>query len=359
MKLFFCTLFDSNYLDKALVMYDSLVKKCKSFDLFVLAMDNRCYEVLTDLGYVNVDVIKYEDFEDDDLKKAKIERSQAELCWTCTAKLVKYIFAKYEIPFCTYIDADMQFYADPSELVLEMMNANCSVQLIEHNFRKFQKKHNEKYAGRFCVEFNTFVNNTYGLKAIESWEADCLQSCKFKEKDAVLGDQVYIQDWPKRFPFTNVSTNQGAGVAPWNVNKFIYKRDGDNIRIIDRESFNEYTLIFFHFQNLRFLDSDNVACCKVEKGREREVRELYEDYIKQIISKKKLLKEIYGIEVLIKTHPAEVSINRHGSDTKMERISAKMMRILNQSFDDMLFAIVNSIKTRNYHELIISTNDID
>ena len=36
----YCTLFDSNYLDKGLVMYDSLVNSSCKFILYILCMDD-------------------------------------------------------------------------------------------------------------------------------------------------------------------------------------------------------------------------------------------------------------------------------------------------------------------------------
>ena len=42
----YCTLFDSNYLDKGLVLYHSLCACEPDFRLYVFAFDERCREVL-------------------------------------------------------------------------------------------------------------------------------------------------------------------------------------------------------------------------------------------------------------------------------------------------------------------------
>ena len=47
--MIFCTLFDSNYLDKGLVLLDSLKRLNIDFKLYVLAMNDKCYEVLSDV----------------------------------------------------------------------------------------------------------------------------------------------------------------------------------------------------------------------------------------------------------------------------------------------------------------------
>ena len=42
----FCTLFDSNYLDKGLVLYDSMCKYIGDFKLYVFAFDQKCYDII-------------------------------------------------------------------------------------------------------------------------------------------------------------------------------------------------------------------------------------------------------------------------------------------------------------------------
>ena len=41
----FCTLFDSNYIDRALVMYQSLEAVLDDFKLYVIAFDLKCEQI--------------------------------------------------------------------------------------------------------------------------------------------------------------------------------------------------------------------------------------------------------------------------------------------------------------------------
>ena len=104
-----CTLYNSLYLDKGLVLYDSLCECAKDFKLYVLCMDDKCYEVLTDLHQEHHIPIRLSDFErgDDSLLKAKANRSAGEYCWTCSSSFIRYILNKYNEPICTYIDSDI------------------------------------------------------------------------------------------------------------------------------------------------------------------------------------------------------------------------------------------------------------
>lgn len=45
--LTFCTLFDSNYIDKGIVLQRSMESVIPNYKLYILAMDDRCYEILS------------------------------------------------------------------------------------------------------------------------------------------------------------------------------------------------------------------------------------------------------------------------------------------------------------------------
>ena len=50
----FCTLFDSNYLSRALVMYHSLEKTGENFKLYAVCFDDLSYQILIKLNLSNV-----------------------------------------------------------------------------------------------------------------------------------------------------------------------------------------------------------------------------------------------------------------------------------------------------------------
>ena len=62
--LTFCTLFDSNYLDKGLALYASMKKCMENFKLYILAMDEKCCEILSNMKLLNVVVISQKEFEE-------------------------------------------------------------------------------------------------------------------------------------------------------------------------------------------------------------------------------------------------------------------------------------------------------
>ena len=134
MKINFCTLFNSSYLSRGMVMYDSLLKNCDDFHLYIFAFDDLTYKYLTSQKLEHITVISLNEFEDEELLKIKPTRSAAEYCWTCTASTILYSIKKFQLSNCTYIDADLLFYSNPKVLIEEM--GNDSVLITEHRYSK-------------------------------------------------------------------------------------------------------------------------------------------------------------------------------------------------------------------------------
>lgn len=362
MKLYMCTLFDSNYLDKGLVLHESLEKNCQSYELYILPMDKKCGDVLQDMNLNNVILIDYEDFEDNELKSIKKERSRAEFCWTCTAKEIKYVLKRYKVPFCTYIDSDLYFYEDPSVLIEEMNRDGDDVQIVRHNFQRFEAKDNEKSAGTYCVEFNTFNNNENGRRVLDKWERECVADCSYGKSKNVMGDQKYLQSWPQEYDFVNVTQNQGAGVAPWNVNKFRYTEKQDKYVITDKETKKEYRLIFYHFQNIVYIDDDYISCCLVDRELIPEVKRIYENYLRSIIRTKKMLKEKYEIDSRIRIHPADQAKEDYKKEVFLQRLKNTLKKGMVESLRNFIYGkyrvVIHHVYYSKRKEMIIKTGDI-
>ena len=71
-KYVLCTLFNSVYMDKGIVLYHSLSEVTSDFILYVLCMDDKCYEVLSDLKYEHLMPIRLTDFENEKLCLSRI-----------------------------------------------------------------------------------------------------------------------------------------------------------------------------------------------------------------------------------------------------------------------------------------------
>lgn len=314
MSMFFCTLFDTKYMDKGLALYNSLEKECSSFRLFILPMDERCGEILEDMQLKSATVIDFKDFMNDSLEEARNNRSAGEFCWTCTPFLVDYCLNKYDINMVTYVDSDIYFYSDPQVLIDEMLSDNASVQILRHNFMQREYKEYVKMSGEYCVQFNTFLNNSDSREVLKKWKEDCISCCSYSGVEGVLGDQKYLEEWPDRYTCINISKNLGAGIAPWNTARFRYfeKQNGKKY-ICDFETKKEYPVIFFHFQSLIQVENGKYYCCKARRSQIGKLRPIYRDYIFSLIDINSFLFEKYNVKNNIRIHP--VIQERTGEDS--------------------------------------------
>ena len=101
MKTILCTLFNHYYLDKGLVLYDSLKDVSKDFKLYILCMDDRCYDIFIAINYPEIIPIKLSEFEDKEMIEAKGNRTFGEYCWTCSSSFILYVLETFKEPICT------------------------------------------------------------------------------------------------------------------------------------------------------------------------------------------------------------------------------------------------------------------
>lgn len=260
----YCTLFDSNYLTRGLAMYESLKQHSSPFHLYIFAFDDRSYKLLKKLDLAYVSVISLQEFEDIELLKVKNERSASEYCWTCTPSIIKYSLEKFELKSCTYLDADLYFFADPSVLIEEM--GNDSVLITEHRYTPLYNQ--SATSGIYCVQFMTFKNDTNGIIVLNWWQHACLDWCYARFEDGKFGDQKYLDDWTMRFEGIHVLHHLGGGVAPWNIQQYDLTNP-------------DFEVIFYHFHNLKFLKNDKIELGNYELNNTT-LNLLYRPYIRHL-----------------------------------------------------------------------------
>jgi len=290
----FCTLFDSNYSSRGLTLYHSLERVCDDFHLYIFAFDDRSFSVLKKLDLQHATIISLQEFEDTELLRIKPTRSRAEYCWTSTSSTILYVLEKYHVDMCTYLDADMMFFESPIALFDEM--GNNSVMITEHRYSRRYNK--EALSGKYCVQFVTFKNDERGLQALRWWRDRCIEWCYARFEDGKFGDQKYLDDWTTRFTGIHELHHLGGGMAAWNVQQYdVFEKNG-KLFGKERTGGNEFSVIFYHFHYLRFLNQD-----RIELGRrllsDEVLRLLYVPYLKEL---QKAKNEISAIDSSFDSH---------------------------------------------------------
>lgn len=288
MKQVFCTLFNSFYLPRGLLLYRSLENTGTDFHLYIFAFDEKAFQLLKKLNLRFATIISLQDFEDDKLKTVKPDRTLAEYCWTCTPATIVYVIEKFNEPACTYLDADMYFYQNP-EVLFEEMGSN-SVLLTEHRFPpKFNRS---TLAGRFCVQFITFKNNSEGLNALYWWRDRCLEWCYNRYEDGKFGDQKYLDDWETRFESVHVLKHLGGGLAPWNAEQYsVVNRSGNKIFLSEKSSEKKFEAVFYHFHHVRFFKGGLVDLGWRYPGKSI-IIQIYAPYILELMQTEAELKKL-------------------------------------------------------------------
>ncbi len=286
----FCTLFDSNYLSRGLAMYRSLEKCSSDFHLYIYAFDDKCFEVLSGLSLKKVTIISLKEFEDDELLEVKKKRTPQEYCWTCTPSTIAYSIKRFSLNHCTYIDADLLFFGDPTVLVEEM--GEKSVMISEH---RYTPQYNQTAtSGKYCVQFVTFKNDAPGWHVLNWWKNACMEWCHARFEDNKFGDQKYLDNWMSMFDRIHELEHLGGGVAPWNVQQYTFKRKNKKLTGTEIATGKKFNLVFYHFHDFTKTVNNIYRIARWYHFNKDVIRSVYKTYVKALSEAEKEIYKVSG-----------------------------------------------------------------
>lgn len=275
-KIVYCTYFDKAFILKGLALHNSLMTHNPDSKLWILAFDSYTERVLRRMKLKGVTVVSLKDFEDKALLTVKPTRHNVEYYWTCTPSWILYVMRKSRADFVTYLDADLLFYSNPDSGVLEI--GKKSILAVEHRFPKGRESM-AAGSGRFNVAFNVFKNDAEGKKCLERWRQQCLDWCYWRSEDGKLGDQMYLDEWPRLYRKSLlISKNIGVDVAPWNVSQYSVKSKNGRVYV------DSAPLICYHFHTFRILSPNHfgrVMGYTLSRGAVENIYKPYEDELRR------------------------------------------------------------------------------
>ena len=89
-------------------------------------------------------------------------------------------------------------------------------------------------------------SNKEGRKAIDRWARQCANWCYLRLEDGKMADQMYLDEWPKKYKKLHLFRHKGINLAPWNIKCFDIKKGENGQILVDGEG-----LIFFHFHGFK------------------------------------------------------------------------------------------------------------
>jgi len=247
----FCTLFDSGYLSRGIVMVNSLLHKTQKaeFLVHILALDFVTERFLIDYYRDNerISVKNLESLGIEYIWNLRKSRSHREFCWGLSAVFSNNILEQ-TMETTVYLDADIFFFSDPTILLDEC--ADNSVAAIPHRFPdrlKFQEVN-----GIYNVQWVQFKYDSEGCLASRTWRSQCEASSTYAPEIGIVGDQKYLDDWHFKFKSFKAIQNVGAGLAPWNH---------ENCKVTERDKqlyVDEVPLIFYHFHSFAISENGEI-----------------------------------------------------------------------------------------------------
>lgn len=285
----FCTLFNSTYLSRGLAMYHSLEKQCAHFHLYIFAFDDHCYATLKALGLKHATIISLQEFENEQLLAVKAERTQGEYCWTCASSTIKYAIETYGLDHCTYVDADLLFFSDPTVLYNEM--GDKSVMITEHRYTPVYDQ--SAGSGIYCVQFMTFKNTEAGMEVLNWWVDACIDWCYNRAEDGKFGDQKYLDDWTERFSSVHVLQHLGGGVAPWNAQQYAFSKNFGKVKGKELTTGNHFDLVFYHYHSFHYTHNNVYSLSHQDYSLNKQlIKSVYAPYVKALTMAKKSIKRV-------------------------------------------------------------------
>lgn len=292
-----CTLYDSNYLNRGLALYESIERYTKDYIMYVLAMDDQCYDILTDMHLSRTIVIRLSEFENETLREAKKNRSSGEYCWTCKAPLIKYAIENSNQGYCAYLDSDLYFYGDPNTMISEMEERQASVMLVGHRYNFGLAKKKEWRAGRYCAGTIVIKNDANGKAMLDGWEKQCLENCSLLNDGIHCGDQKYLDQWADNNSYVVETKNLGAGIAPWNIAQYRFVNENEEGPLNISYKGVIYPVLFYHYHALVYTSTHTVKTFAMTAwgASKRLLDSFYIPYLRHIEKIDNMLGDKYGV----------------------------------------------------------------
>lgn len=245
--MIFCTKFDHHYLDKGLVLYESLRRHYPQAQVCVLALTEECALFLRGLGLEDFSIITLNDLVswETRLETARQDRDHASFIFTLTPQVVLAAMnfaSKGEQ--VVYIDADMMFFGSPEKILQE--SKACDVALAPHNFSPHME--GQKRFGIYNVGWVGFKKSPGGVRCAQWWAESCLEWCHDRLENGKFADQKYLENFENIADSVHVIKDIGLNAAPWNVSGRRFTKSTDGIFVDD------IPLVLYHFAKVKRIE---------------------------------------------------------------------------------------------------------
>lgn len=244
------SVFDKNYLLRALAMHTSLVEAVPDAHFWFLCLDTEVKNMAEKLSLRNVTYVLLEDLHNPALLETRKDRTIVEFAMTSKSNFLSYLIHSGKVErddFLILTDVDIIFYPTIRDYIeKQKKNTDYSIFLTPHNFPPEKEKLIPE-VGFYNGGFIFFRINDISTKCIDTWAAQCINWC-YLWHDYEHGwhtDQMYIDSWKKDYPGVFDVPDKGVNVGTWNIKRYaVTEREGK--LFIEGDP-----LVCYHFHGLK------------------------------------------------------------------------------------------------------------
>jgi hypothetical protein len=245
-------------------------------------MDEKSLELLNEMRLIDLVPISIKSIEEYDkrIPELKFQRGEKSYIWTAKASAALYIFEKYkEVDHVIWVDGDTEFLSDPEPIYEEWKNH--SVLLTAERFTdEYEYKGYE--VGFYNTGFMGFKRDETGIKCLEYFRERLQEWKESEEEQRSWNDQLYVDDWPERFPNIGVVKHDGINLTPFITSRINTEQNG-LINIKDGiPHIKDTPIILYHFMALKYYDGNDFDLCNYWMKFDRHtIDELYIPYFRK------------------------------------------------------------------------------
>lgn len=240
------TVCNLNYLSKALVLGDSIVKY-SGVKLKIYLFDKK--QVLN-ADYKNVEIVWMEDLNVPNYSHLAFKYDIIEFSTSLKPYITLLLLEDFEK--VVFFDADICLYSEINPIINDL--ETNSILLTPHYTTPQTSSMKESDLG--MMRFGSFNLGFYAVKKSQSsisflswWSRRCIDLCNMESQFGLSTDQKWVSIAPCLFEDIKISFNLGYNCAPWNSFERIITKN-DFIYYVN----NKFKLVFFHFSNFDFDD---------------------------------------------------------------------------------------------------------
>lgn len=246
MNIHLSTIFDSNYLIKAITLYKSALEYVPDCQFSFLCLDDESKKILDELKLPNLQTNIISDLKNIELEKVRQSRTRGEFAFTAKSNYLAYLIKTTEYSFGDIIiwaDADILFYSSAKQLINEVLRGHSIIR-TSHKFKTDKEYLNEK-VGKYNAGMIFFKIDENSKQCIQEWSKQCIDWCFHRLEDGKLGDQMYLNDWHNKYKGVYDLPHKGVNTGTWNINNYKVTN------VANRFYLDNEILICYHFHGIK------------------------------------------------------------------------------------------------------------